>query len=121
MAFEQEALLLHQPVQPLDNDRGRTGGSPLALEERGDPPVSIGRSLIDKATDRAGEVGISPIDPRCRPAGEARRVSSRRHWPRRNETSTRGRSRLRLVSGIAVEHGMDELTTRAAPDPFVGF
>ena len=31
MAFEQEAVLLHQPVDALGVDRGQTVGSPLAL------------------------------------------------------------------------------------------
>jgi hypothetical protein len=30
------------------------GGSPLALEERGDPPVAIGWPLVDEATDIGG-------------------------------------------------------------------
>ena len=41
MAFEQKTMLLHQPVHALGIDRGRTIGSPLALEERGDPPVAV--------------------------------------------------------------------------------
>jgi hypothetical protein len=31
VAFEQEAVLLHQPVDTLRVDRGQTVGSPLAL------------------------------------------------------------------------------------------
>src|SRR6266446_9454795 len=31
MAFEQEALLFHQPIDALGVDRGHTVGSPLAL------------------------------------------------------------------------------------------
>ena len=31
MAFEQEAVLLHQPIDALGVDRGQTVGSPLAL------------------------------------------------------------------------------------------
>ncbi len=58
MAFEQEAMLLHQPVDARKIDRGQTVGSPLALEERGDLPVAGGRS-------RAG---------RCRLHGRQRRT-----------------------------------------------
>jgi hypothetical protein len=31
VAFEQEAMLLHQPIDALGIDRGQTVGSPLAL------------------------------------------------------------------------------------------
>src|SRR5436309_185004 len=31
MAFEQKAMLLHQPIDALGIDRGQTAGSPLAL------------------------------------------------------------------------------------------
>jgi len=31
MAFEQEAVLLHEPIDALGVDRGQTVGSPLAL------------------------------------------------------------------------------------------
>src|SRR5947207_8734248 len=41
-----------QPVDTLGVDRGQTVGSPLALEERGDPPVPVGRPCVDKPTDR---------------------------------------------------------------------
>src|SRR5205085_4915803 len=59
MAFEQETVLLHQSVDALGVDRGQTVGSPLALEERGDPPVPIGWPRVDKGTDRTGELNIA--------------------------------------------------------------
>src|SRR5204863_1762797 len=59
MAFKQETVLLHQSVDALGVDRGQTVGSPLALEERGDPPVPIGWPRVDKATDRTGELNIA--------------------------------------------------------------
>jgi hypothetical protein len=40
------------------------GGSPLALEERGDPPVAIDWPLVDEATDIGGQFDIAgPSDP----------------------------------------------------------
>src|SRR5512133_4215402 len=59
VAFEQEAVLLHQSVDALRVDRDQTVRSPLALEERGDPPVPVGRSGIDQATDCAGQLDIA--------------------------------------------------------------
>ena len=66
MAFQQEAVLLHQPIDALGVDRGQTVGSPLALEERGDPPVPVGRSRVDQAADLGGELDIAVA--RLRPA-----------------------------------------------------
>jgi hypothetical protein len=43
MAGEQQAGRFHQSVDPFGVDGTEAGGSVLALEERGDPPVSIGR------------------------------------------------------------------------------
>jgi hypothetical protein len=37
---QEKPVLLHQPVDPSGIDGIEGGGSPLALEERGDPPVS---------------------------------------------------------------------------------
>ena len=59
VAFEQETVLLHQPVDALGVDRGQTVGSLLALEERGDPPVPIGWPRVYKATDGSGELDIA--------------------------------------------------------------
>jgi hypothetical protein len=59
VAFEQKAMLLHQPIDALGIDRSQTFGSPLALEERGDPPVAVSRSLIDKVADRGGQLDVA--------------------------------------------------------------
>src|SRR6516225_2300268 len=59
MAFEQKAMLLHQPVDALSIDRGQTVEWPLALEERGDPPVPVRRTLVDKAADFASKLDIA--------------------------------------------------------------
>jgi hypothetical protein len=67
VAFEQKAMLLHQPVDALGIDRGQTVGSPLALEERGDPPVPVCRTLVDKrriSTASSTSPGRS-CGPRC--------------------------------------------------------
>jgi hypothetical protein len=42
-------------------------GSPLALEERGDPPVAIGWPLVDEATDIGGQFDIAGPDLWQRP------------------------------------------------------
>jgi hypothetical protein len=42
-------VLLHQAEDALGVDGLASGGSPLALEERGDPPVAIGGPLVDEA------------------------------------------------------------------------
>jgi len=48
---QQQAVLLHQPIDTLGVDQCRPVGSPLALEERGDPPVPVARPRIDQALD----------------------------------------------------------------------
>lgn len=42
MALQEQPVLLHKAIDPLRIDRVLAGRSPLALEERGDPPVAIG-------------------------------------------------------------------------------
>src|SRR6516164_2847123 len=59
MAFEQEAVLLHQPVDALGVDRGQAVGSPLALEERGDPTVAVSRALIDQTSDAGAQFQVA--------------------------------------------------------------
>src|SRR5205823_3813078 len=59
MPGQQQCVSLHQSVDALGVDRGQTVGSPLALEERGDPPVPIGWPRVDKATDLTGELNIA--------------------------------------------------------------
>lgn len=58
MPGQQQAALLHQSVDALGVDRVVAGGSPLALEERGDPPVSIAWAAIHQATDIRRELRI---------------------------------------------------------------
>ena len=59
MPGQEKPVLLHQPVDPLGIDGIEAGGSPLALEERGDPPVSIGRTPIHQAPDIGGELCVA--------------------------------------------------------------
>ena len=49
VAFEHEAILLHERADVFSVDRSRTIGSSLALGWRGDPPVAVGRPLVDQA------------------------------------------------------------------------
>ena len=48
-------MLLHQAVDTLGIDRRVARGSPLALDERGDPPVAVGRPRVDEAADFGSE------------------------------------------------------------------
>jgi len=48
IALQQQSVLLHQAEDALGVDGLASGGSPLALEERGDPPVAIGGPLVDE-------------------------------------------------------------------------
>jgi hypothetical protein len=59
VAFEQEAVFLYQPISALCIDQGQPVGSPLALEERGDPTVAVGRALIDQATNVGAQFEIA--------------------------------------------------------------
>src|SRR5205814_6414702 len=59
MPGQQQCVSLHQPVDTLGVDRGQTVGSPLALEERGDPPVPVGRARIDEAADSGCQFKIA--------------------------------------------------------------
>src|SRR5438046_2902293 len=45
---QQQSVPFHQPVDALGVDRGQTVGSPLAPDERGDPPVPIGWPRVDE-------------------------------------------------------------------------
>src|SRR5216683_875691 len=88
---QQQAMPPHQPIDPLGVDRGQTVGSPLALEERGDPPVPVGWSRVDEAADVGGQlkVAITVLRSAFRPhtldalgdvrAGEAERLGDRLH------------------------------------------
>src|SRR5205807_2766498 len=91
MPGQQQAVPLHQPVDALGVDRGQTIGSPLALEERGDPPVPVGRPCVDKTADRGRQftIAITGLRPTLRAhapdtlddvrAGEPQRVDYRLH------------------------------------------
>src|SRR5437660_3709158 len=59
MPGQRQCVPLHQPVDTLGVDRGQTAGSPLALEERGDPPVPVGRARIDEAADSGCQFRIA--------------------------------------------------------------
>ena len=59
MPGQQQAVLLHQSVDPLGVNGIEAGGSPLALEERGDPPVSIAWPGVHQAPDFGCEFPIS--------------------------------------------------------------
>ena len=59
MPGQQQVVLLHQPVDPLGIDGIEAGGSPLALEERGDPPVPIAWPGVHQAPDFGCEFPIS--------------------------------------------------------------
>src|SRR5690348_1795083 len=48
-------MLLHQAVDTLGIDRRVARGSPLALDERGDPPVAVGRPGVHEAADFGSE------------------------------------------------------------------
>ena len=65
MPGQEKPVLLHQPVDPLGIDGIEAGGSPLALEERGDPPVSIGRTPIPRR--RISEVSCASPARVCGP------------------------------------------------------
>jgi len=55
MPGQQQAALLHQPVDPFGVDGTETGGSPLALEERG---RSKSRSGVHQAPDIGREFPV---------------------------------------------------------------
>src|SRR5437773_285214 len=64
MPGQQQSVPLHQPVDALGVDRGQTVGSPLALEERGDPPVPVGRARVDEPPDLGDKFKIAIADSR---------------------------------------------------------
>ena len=59
MALQEQPVFAHQTIDPLGIDRLLAGGSPLALEERGDPPVAVGRPLVDEPTNIGGQFHIT--------------------------------------------------------------
>ena len=64
---------LDPPIDPLGVDRIVAGGSPLALEERGDPPESIARPGIHQPPDIGREPCISGAGLRTTPRALAGR------------------------------------------------
>ena len=62
MPGQQHGALLHQPVDALGIDGIEAGGSLLALEERGDPPVSIAWPGVHQAPDIGREFCVSGAD-----------------------------------------------------------
>ena len=57
IALLQQSVLLHQAEDALGVDG--LAGSPLALEERGDPPVAIGGPLVDEAADVGNQIDVA--------------------------------------------------------------
>lgn len=81
---QQQAALLHQPVDALGIDGIAAGGSPPALEDRGDPPVSIARQGFHQAPDIGSELRILARvwGPRFGPLPPARSTRLERATPR---------------------------------------
>ena len=48
MPLQQQAVQLHQPVDALVIDRGGALGRQVAVQQRGDPPVAVGRPRLDQ-------------------------------------------------------------------------
>jgi hypothetical protein len=59
MSLQKQPMLLHQPIDALGVDRFLPGGSPLAFEERGDPPIAIARPLIDQSADVRSKLDVA--------------------------------------------------------------
>jgi len=51
IGLQKQPVLLHQAEDALGIDGLASGGSALAVEERGDPPVAIGGPLVDEVAD----------------------------------------------------------------------
>ena len=48
MLLQQHRVVAYDAVNPFGVDDRLIGGSPFAIEERGDPPIAIGWPLIDQ-------------------------------------------------------------------------
>lgn len=59
MTFEQEAMLLHQPINALGIDHVASRDPSRSSDEGGNPPVAVARSLIDQCSDFCSEVSIT--------------------------------------------------------------
>ncbi|MNN33809.1 hypothetical protein D3C81_1475810 [compost metagenome] len=46
MLLQQHGMVAHDAMDPFGVDDRPIGGSPFAIEERGDPPIAVGRPLI---------------------------------------------------------------------------
>lgn len=51
MLLQQHGVVAHDAMNPFGVDDGLIGGSPFAIEERGDPPIAIGWPLIYQSAD----------------------------------------------------------------------
>lgn len=96
MALQKEPMLLDQAEDALCVDGLPSGGSPLAPEERGDPPVAIGGPLVDpdggcRQSDRCRRHGFEDrVAGESRPAVRSDWIGRPPMWRRR---SSRGISR----------------------------
>jgi hypothetical protein len=54
-----QTVLLHEPVDPLRVDRCAPVGSPLALDERGNPTIAVGRALIGQPAYLGGKFQVA--------------------------------------------------------------
>lgn len=69
MPSQQQRVLFHQPIDTLGVDGIAAGGSPLALEDRGDPPVSVARPSDRDQGMRAAD-DPQAASPNCEVAWE---------------------------------------------------
>lgn len=51
MSLQQHGVVAHDAMNPFGVDDRLIGGSSLAIEERGDPPIAIGRPSIHRPAD----------------------------------------------------------------------
>ena len=58
IGLQKQSVLLHQAEDALGIDGLASGGSALALEERGDPPA-IGGPLVDEVADVGNQIEIA--------------------------------------------------------------
>jgi hypothetical protein len=59
VALQEQPVFAHQTIDPLGIHMLLAGRSPLALEERGDPPIAVGRPLVDESTNIGGQFHIA--------------------------------------------------------------
>ena len=51
MLLQQHRVVAHDAMNPFGVDGRLIGGSPFAIEERGDPPIAIGGPGINKSAN----------------------------------------------------------------------